>query len=154
MSEKHYNLGHRETKRKRKFLLLYRLWGFDWNIQTKVSQCVFVCWRNAVTAQVLLKNTANISDHNKITSVAWQQEGNGFEPRAKPFPRGVCCVCVFPFTFNPTFQRQAKAWTVTVHCQQASTWVPLFVLVLWRSGVGVFHPMLTVTDSSIDWLFW
>lgn len=57
--------------------------------------------RGLVTAQVLLKNTANISDHNMINTVAWQQEGPGFEPQAEPFPWGVCAFVFFHLCLIP-----------------------------------------------------
>lgn len=44
-------------------------------------------------------------------------------------------VWVFPFTFNPTFQRQAKAWTVTEHNKQAARESPNG-WARWRSGVS------------------
>lgn len=85
----------------------------DWNIQRNVCSVNHYshksCWgkgipsqiKQAATAQVLLKNTANIFDHNMITAVAWQQEGPGFEPQAKPFLWGVGVFVFFHLRLIP-----------------------------------------------------
>lgn len=87
----------------------------------------------------LLKRVNNF-DHKIVSVVAWQQEGYGLDPQAKPL---LWRVCGFPFSFIPTFQRQVKAWTRIWHQQQGVNISPK----LWQScdgqiycPSGVFHP--------------
>lgn len=93
------------------------LYHFDWIIQTNVPVFFKKQQRSSLKPQ-----------WTSLTPTWWLSPLPDNQKKAygdlRPNPSCVrsWCVCVFPFTFNPTFQRQAKAWTVIVRCQQAWTW--------------------------------
>lgn len=60
------------------------------------------------------------------------------------------CVCVFPFTFNPTFHRQAKAWTVTVRAKRHEREAPTSVISVSKNlsiNKAVVVPFHTTSDK-------